>query len=55
MVVVAVCLALLRGSLWWAGGSAMVAIMLMLLRRLGGVWYWGGARCTRCGATEMYR
>ena len=55
LVLIALCVGLLRGALWWTSGSIALGGALMLLRWFGGVWYWGGLRCTRCGHVSMYR
>lgn len=39
----------------WAWIPLIAALALAGFARLGGVAYWGGLRCPRCGSTEMLR
>jgi hypothetical protein len=48
-------LGLLVGWRWLAIASGGAMSLLLLLRLVGGVVWWGGSRCRRCGATEMLR
>ncbi len=43
------------GASWCAGAGLALVIGPLVGRLSGSVWWWGGARCARCGYTEMLR
>jgi hypothetical protein len=43
------------GSWLWMGVSLPALLLSPLGHVLGGVWWWGGVRCARCGHVEMQR
>ena len=39
----------------WTWLPLAAAVLLLALRTFGGIAYWGGWKCRRCGHTEMAR
>lgn len=51
----AVAYGLTRRSWPWIGAGVPALLLSPLGRVLGGVWWWGGMKCRRCGHVEMLR
>jgi hypothetical protein len=53
---IVVLLAALASSLWlkWWSGPLIAGAGLLFIA-FGGVWFWGGRTCTRCGKVVMQR
>jgi hypothetical protein len=47
--------ALLAAPFPWSWLPLAAAVLLIALRKLGGIDYWGGWKCRGCGHTEMQR
>ncbi len=44
-----------RGSWPWMGASLVALLISPIGHLVGGMWWWGGVRCTRCGHDTMLR
>jgi len=44
-----------RGAAGWVVGGVIAMLAVPLGRSMGGIYWWGGGRCTHCGHDSQYR
>ena len=55
IIPVALLVALVTWQAWWVAVAAGSFVLGAAGMKLGGLYWWGGHRCRRCGKKEEYR